>query len=287
MPTDLAMPCTSSGEVSERTRSTSVPASPSSRLLRAWSRWLPRPGPGRRPGPPPRPRHHRCARRRPAVGRARMSRTRSTASGRDSGNDSSSAISTADAAGGLRGALADAVLEHPQASFLDGELDVADVAAVLLEAVGVGAQLGGQRGQAARRGRRWARWRGCQPRHPRPGLRRGCLRRAVLTGGGVAREEHARGRVGATVAEDHGLHDHDRGPEVGRDGLLLAIAPRTVAVPASEDRLHRGAKLLPRVGRDLARRRRCRGTSSRAAVDRRPRRRRRRTSRPGRRSSRR
>ena len=73
----------------------------------------------------------------------------------------------------------------------------------------------------------------------------------VLTGGGVAREEHARAGVLAAVAEDHGLH-HDRGAQVGRDRLLGAVAPGTLAVPAAEHGFDRRPQLPGDVEREGA-----------------------------------
>ena len=57
-------------------------------------------------------------------------------------------MSTAIRSGGLRAALADPDLEHPEPAFLDRELDVAQVGVVPLQPRGVIAQLGGDRRQS-------------------------------------------------------------------------------------------------------------------------------------------
>ena len=70
-------------------------------------------------------------------GSARRAATRSTASAASEREVVVLGHLHGDPAGRLGGALPDAGLEHPEPPVLDGELDVADVTEVPLEAIGV------------------------------------------------------------------------------------------------------------------------------------------------------
>ena len=72
----------------------------------------------------------------------------------------------------------------------------------------------------------------------------------LLAGGGVAGEGHAGARVVAHVAEDHRLHV-DRGAEVVRRSLLVAVVDGAAAVPGEEDGHDGAAQLLVGVGREV------------------------------------
>ena len=69
---------------------------------------------------------------------------------------------------GLRAALPDPALEHPQLAVLDRELDVAQVPVVALQAIRVVRAARGRCPASARRGRRSAPSDGSRPRRPRP-----------------------------------------------------------------------------------------------------------------------
>jgi len=68
----------------------------------------------------------------------------------------------------------------------------------------------------------------------------------VLTGRRIPREQDAGSGRQAAVTEDHGLHRHGSA-EIVRDAFALAVCPSSFAIPGSEDRLDRGAKLNPRI----------------------------------------
>ena len=148
--------------------------------------------------------------------------------------------------GGRAGALAHPRLEHPELALLNGELGVAHVAIVGLETgedleqVGVDLrelllQLGDRLGVA-------------DAGHDVLALRvdQEVPVRSLGPGGGVAGEPDARARVVVAVAEDHRLHV-DRGPEVVRDVLPVAVGDGPGAVPAAEHGLDRAAQLLGRL----------------------------------------
>ncbi len=145
---------------------------------------------------------------------------------------------------GLRAALADPALEHPEPARLDRELDVAQVRVVPLQTRGVGAELGGDRRQTLVEHR--DRLRLVAARHDvlTLGVEQDVAVQSRLAGCRIAREEHAGGRGRATIAEDHGLDRH-RGAEVVGDPLLLPIGAGPIAVPGAEDGLHRQPQLLP------------------------------------------
>ena len=148
-----------------------------------------------------------------------------------------------DAERGLGRALADARLEHPELAALDGELDVAHVAVVPLEArhdveqvvVGLAVDLGhvGQRHRVADAGDDVLALRVLQV----------VAVDALLAAGRVAGEGDPGAGVHAEVAEDHRLHV-DRRAEVLGDPLLAAVEPRAVGVPGLEDRPDREVHLL-------------------------------------------
>ena len=134
-------------------------------------------------------------------------------------------------------------LEHVQPAALDGELEVLDVLVVLLEALADALELGVRLGQLVA--------------HLADGLRRAdaghhvlalgvgqvLAEEHLLAGVGVAREGHARARVVAHVAEDHG-HDVDRRAEVVGDVVVVAVVAGALAEPRGEHGLDRQVELL-------------------------------------------
>ena len=156
-----------------------------------------------------------------------------------------------DAEGRRRRALAHAGLEHPQLAALDGELDVAEVAVVVLQrvhdahelfvAVGVDAfQVGEGDGVA-------------HTRHDVLAL--GVLEVVAVDagapGGRVAGEGDPGAGVHAEVAEDHGA-DVDGGAEVGGDAFLAPVERGAGGVPGLEDRPDGAGHLFAGVGREGA-----------------------------------
>jgi hypothetical protein len=150
---------------------------------------------------------------------------------------------------GRRGALADPGLEHPQLAALDGELDVAQVAVVLL-------QLGHDAGELLVRGR--VEVAELFQLHGVADAGDDVLALRVLqvvavdaggAGGGVAGERHAGAGVHAQVAEDHGADVHG-GAEVVRDPLLAPVQLGALAVPGVEHGTDREVHLLARVLRE-------------------------------------
>ena len=155
-----------------------------------------------------------------------------------------------DAESSASGAFADAGLQHPQLPAFDGELDVAQVAVVLLEGVhdvhefGVRTRL--------------------EPLEVRQGQRVADAGDDILTlgrlkvvavhaagaGGRVAGERHAGAGVLAGVAEDHRLHV-DRGAQVAGDALLAAVQLGARGVPGTEHRLDRTEQLFAGVLREV------------------------------------
>ena len=151
---------------------------------------------------------------------------------------------------GRAGALADAGLEHPELALLDGELGVAHVLVVALEAGEDGEQLArGSSGSAL-----------CQRVEVLGvadaghdvlalGVDEEVAVRPVLAGGGVAGEADAGAGVVVAVAEHHRLHV-DGGAEVVADALADAVGDGAGAVPAAEHGLDGAAQLLDRVLRE-------------------------------------
>ena len=151
-----------------------------------------------------------------------------------------------DAEGGLGGALAHPGLQHPQVPLLDGELDVAHVAVVALEAGHDAEQLvvalrvdGLEVGQGER-----------VADAGDDVLALGVLQVVAVDADGTGRrvtgEGDARAGGRAAVAEGHRLHV-DGGAEVGGDLLAAAVEDRAVGVPGVEDGEHGAAQLLARV----------------------------------------
>ena len=150
------------------------------------------------------------------------------------------------------GALAHAGLQHPQLALLDGELDVAHVAEVVLEgdehlfelAAGLFQtvhvlELGDRRGVA-------------DAGHDvlALGVHQVVAVELLLAVGGVARERDARGRGVALVAEHHGLHV-DGGAQIVGDLVLLAVQRGARVVPAAEDGLDGQLQLHAGILREL------------------------------------
>ena len=150
IPAAAAIPWTSSGEVSARTRMTACPAAAASTAASGVVTMAPQATPGEagRPYRQRRPRVDalRGRRRRideqlgdPTDGFGPVERERGVLGHVDG-----------DPEGGLRAPLADAALEHPEPAVLDRELDVAQVAVVALEPGGVRRGAGRRRRAAAR-----------------------------------------------------------------------------------------------------------------------------------------
>ncbi len=147
------------------------------------------------------------------------------------------------------GALADPGLQHPQLAALDRELDVAQVAVVLLQLRHGADELV--------EGRLVELLQLVQPEgvaDPRDDiLALGVLQvvavQAVRPAARVAGERDAGAGVHVEVAEDHGA-DVDGRAEVPRDPLLAAVELGAVGVPALEDRVHGQLELHPRLLRE-------------------------------------
>ena len=142
-------------------------------------------------------------------------------------------------------------LEHVQLAALDRELEVLDVAVVLLELLADPLELGVD-------GRHVGLHLGDLGRGPDAGhdvlaLRVGQVlaEQRLLAGVRVAGEGDAGPRVVAHVAEDHG-HDVDRRAEVVGDLLVVPVVHGALAEPAGEDGLDRQVELLVRVAREVA-----------------------------------
>ncbi len=154
-----------------------------------------------------------------------------------------------DAERGGGGALADPGLEHPQLAALDRELDVAQVAVVLLQLRHDAGQLRvGRRVQVAQ----------LLQLHRVADTRDDVLALGVLqvvavdagtAGRRIAGEGHAGAGVHAEVAEHHRADVH-RGAEVAGDALLAAVELGAVAVPGLEHRADRQVHLLAGVLRE-------------------------------------
>ena len=150
-----------------------------------------------------------------------------------------------------RGPLGAAGLEHVELAALDRELEVLDVAVVLLELLADPHELAVDGGHV---GLHLADLGG------RPDARHDVLALGVgevlavqdlLARVRVAGEGDAGPRVVAHVAEDHG-HDVDRRPQVMGDVLVVAVVHGALAEPAGEDRLDGQVELLVRVAREVA-----------------------------------
>ena len=149
------------------------------------------------------------------------------------------------------GPLADAGLQHPELAALDGELDVTQVAVVVLQRPHDVHELvvGGlvdplevlQRHRVADAGHHV--------------LALGVLEVVavgpLLAGARVAGERDAGAGVVADVAEHHRDHVDGRA-EVGRDTLLATVEDGAVGVPGVEHRLDRHVQLLPGLLREVA-----------------------------------
>ena len=143
-----------------------------------------------------------------------------------------------DAQGGRCGALAGARLQHPQLALLDGELDVAHIAEVVLQHVEDLLELGAGLFQALDGLQIGDGARVADAGHDvlALGVHQVVAVELALAVGGVAGEGHARGGCVALVAEHHGLHV-DGGAQIVGDLLLLAVENRARVVPRAEDGL--------------------------------------------------
>ncbi len=145
-----------------------------------------------------------------------------------------------------RGALADPGLEHPELAALDGELDVAHVAVVLLERRHDADQLVvrllvdllhvGQRHRVA----------DARDDVLALGVLEVVAVHPLVARRRVAGEGDPGAGVVAPVAEDHRLHV-DGGAEALLDPLLAAVEDGALGVPRVEDGAHRQVELLARV----------------------------------------
>ena len=131
---------------------------------------------------------------------------------------------------GGRGALADARLQQEEAALLDGELDVAHVAVVVLQRLHQLEELLMTFRELVPH--RVERFGDADTGHDILTLRvlQEIAVGAVLTRGRVARERDTRAGVVALVAEHHGLDVH-RGAQVVGDLLHPPVDPRALAVP--------------------------------------------------------
>ena len=151
--------------------------------------------------------------------------------------------------GGRAGALADAGLEHPQLALLDGELRVAHVLVVPLEAGEDRQQLVVDLREVL--GHVVEVLGVADAGHDvlALGVDQEVAVGLVLPGGRVAGEADAGAGVVVAVAEHHRL-DVDGRAEVVADALADAVGDRPGAVPAAEHGLHGPAQLLHRVLRE-------------------------------------
>ena len=221
MPRATTMPCRSSGLVSLRTRMTSSPLSAHSTAVAESNTALPTAAPGEAFMPLASSVRSAFSSNRGNISWASWAPvTRRSASSRSI--RPSSTMSHRDPERRLGGALADPGLQHPELAALDGELDVAHVAVVLLERAHDLEQLVvrllvdllqvGERHGVADAG------------HDVLALRvlEVVAVHALGAGRRVAGERDARAGVHAAVAEHHRLHV-DRGAEVLGDPLLAAV----------------------------------------------------------------
>ncbi len=146
-------------------------------------------------------------------------------------------------------ALADARLEHPELALLDGELGVAHVLVVALEAGEDREQLVVDPREVLLEGVEVLGVADAGDDVLALGVDQEVAVGLVLAGRGVAREPDAGAGVVVAVAEHHRLHV-DRGAEVVADPLANAVGDRPGAVPAREHGLDRAAELLDRVLRE-------------------------------------
>ena len=148
--------------------------------------------------------------------------------------------------GGRAGALAHPGLQHPQLALVDGELGVAHVLVVALEAGEDGQELlvhGGELLLELRDGLGVA-----DARHHvlALGVDQEVAVGALGARGRVTGEPDAGPRVVVAVAEDHGLHV-DGGAQVVGDALAVPVGDGPGPVPAPEDGLDGPAELRRRV----------------------------------------
>src|ERR1700694_440201 len=151
--------------------------------------------------------------------------------------------------GGLRGALGRPGLQHPELALLDGELQILNVAIVLLKALGVAFELFVDVRHQLLEGRDRLRGTDAGDDVFALGVRQVIAIEDFLTGVGIAREGHAGAGVVAHVAEDHGLHV-DRGAQVMRDLVEVAVIGGALVVPGGEHGLDGLAQLLQRIVRE-------------------------------------
>ena len=151
----------------------------------------------------------------------------------------------------MAGALAAPGLEHVQLLVLDGELEVLDIAVVLLQVLGDLVELVVGLGQRLLQLR--DRLGGADSGDDVLALRvdQELSVELVLAGARVAREADAGARPLARVAEHHGL-DVDGRAHLVRDLVHLPVRDRAGVLPGAEHGVAGQAKLLPHVLGELA-----------------------------------
>ena len=156
-----------------------------------------------------------------------------------------------DAQGGGGGALAHACLEHPELALLDGELDIAHIAVMILERQEHALELL-TCGLEARGGLEVSDRLGVADASDNVlalGVNQKVTVELLGAIGRVAREGNARRRGLALITKGHGLNV-DGGTELVGNTMLLAVDARTLVHPAAKDGLDGKAQLKLRVVRE-------------------------------------
>ena len=149
------------------------------------------------------------------------------------------------------GPLGRAGLEHVELAALDRELEVLDVAVVLLELLADPLELGVDRRHVGLHLADLRRGPDAGDDVLALGVGEVLAEEHLLAGVRVAGERDAGARVVAHVAVDH-RHDVDRGAEVVGDLLVVAVVDGALAEPAGEDGLDGEVELLVRIAREVA-----------------------------------
>ena len=156
-----------------------------------------------------------------------------------------------DTQGGGSGALAHSSLEHPELTLLDGELDIAHIAIVILERQEHALELLTCRLEA-RGGLEVGDGLGVADAGDNVlalGVHQKVAVELLSAVGRVARKGNAGGGGLALITKSHGLHV-DGGTELVGDSMLLAVDARTLVHPAAKDGLDGKAQLELRVVRE-------------------------------------
>ena len=155
------------------------------------------------------------------------------------------------AQGGGGSALAHAGLEHPELALLDGELDIAHIAVMVLERQEHALELLTCRLEA-RGGLEVGNGLGVADAGDNVltlGVNQKVTVELLGAVGRVARKGDAGRRGIALVAKDHGLHV-DGGAEIVGNAMLLAVDAGTLVHPAAKDGLNGKAQLELRIARE-------------------------------------